>query len=238
MKAIIKRFVRSFGLDIRKYNVENSDIAKLIKMLKFNKIDHVLDIGASDGVSGTMLRNYGYQGRITSFEPLSAAHFKLIESSKNDPLWTVAPRMALGESDRESVINISGSSTSSSILQILPRHLKSTPHAAYQGQETISLRKLDSVWESQVHNDSKSVFLKVDVQGYEDKVLQGASNSIAKIRGLQIELSVIPLYEGQLLFDDLYQQIRRFGFELHGLFPVYIDSESGRTLQFDAVFFK
>lgn len=121
---------------------------------------------------------------------------------------------------------------------ILPHHVKVTPEVAYVGQETVYLRTLDNMWGSVVPDHCRSVFLKIDVQGYEDKVLEGAKNALTKIRGIQIELSLVPLYEGQLLFDDLYRIITGYGFGLHAFSPVYSDSMSGRLLQFDGVFFR
>lgn len=238
MKTLIKKITRACGIDIRRYRGDNSDIAKLLKLFKYHSVDLVLDVGASDGVSGKMLRDHGYRGKIISFEPLSLAHEKLSRVANDDPLWTVAPRMAIGEENGYSVINVSGSSTSSSILGILPRHLASAPEAAYVSQEKIPIRTLDSLWGSIILSDYKSMFLKIDVQGYEDRVLRGAEKTLKEARGIQIEMSLVPLYDGQMLFDALYERIKEYGFGLQGLFHVYSEAESGRMLQFDGIFFK
>jgi hypothetical protein len=80
--------------------------------------------------------------------------------------------------------------------------------------------------------------LKIDTQGYEDRVLRGASGMMDRIVGLQVVLSLVPLYEGQLLFENLLEQIKSAGFELWGLWPEFTDPQSGRLLQVDATFFR
>jgi len=80
--------------------------------------------------------------------------------------------------------------------------------------------------------------VKIDVQGYEDHVLKGAEGILPKILGIQVELSSVPLYKGQVLFDKVMDYILNAGFELYELVPGLRDRKSGRLYQFDGVFFK
>ena len=60
-------------------------------------------------------------------------------------------------------------------------------------KETISIKKLENLNEIDIEKFNK-VFIKIDTQGYEEQVLQGIGKLINKIEGIQIELSLYPLY--------------------------------------------
>jgi len=66
------------------------------RLLASYGVDCVFDVGANTGQYAEGLRNLGYKGRIISFEPLSAAHALLIENSRDDPEWVVAPPHGFG----------------------------------------------------------------------------------------------------------------------------------------------
>jgi hypothetical protein len=66
--------------------------------------------------------------------------------------------------------------------------------------------------------------------------LAGATGILASFVGIELELSLVPLYEGQLLYDVMIDKLRGLGFELFAVFPGYVAETTGRTLQFDGVF--
>jgi FkbM family methyltransferase len=209
----------------------------MMKILSTHGINLVLDVGANSGNFGWYLRDAGYRGRIVSFEPLSTAWEELTRESHRDPLWEVAPRMALGNRQCETTINISKNSVSSSILDMHANHLKAAPESGFIGKEHVIIQRLDSAASDYMRSDSIP-FLKVDTQGYEDQVLEGASGIMKRIAGIQLELSLIPLYEGQRLFDDMTGWLKLLGFELWSMVPVFVDPQSGRLLQVDAIYFR
>lgn len=196
----------------------------------------VFDVGANTGQFGQSLREAGFRGRIVSFEPLAAAREKLLAVSQKDNKWDVAPRAAIGNEDGEIEIHIAGNSVSSSVLDMLDAHANAAPGSRYVGSEKVPLRRLDSIALDYLHPDSVA-FLKIDTQGYEDRVLQGASNLLKKTAGLQLELSFVPLYDGQRLYDEMVSQLKLLGFELWSMSPVFSDPQTGRLLQVDATFF-
>jgi len=237
MKQHIKRAARSFGLEIRRYGPDSSDAARIRKLFDHHRVDLVLDIGANTGQYGHGLREGGYMGRIVSFEPLASAHRALQAAAAGDPQWQVAPRMAVGDCDGEVSINIAGNSVSSSVLSMLDAHRAAAPDSAYVGVENVRLARLDTLAGDWLHGAS-SVFLKIDTQGYESQVITGAEKIMNKINGLQIELSMLPLYRGQLLFCDMIRRVEALGFSLHAILPGFSDPASGRLLQADGVFFR
>ena len=143
----------------------------------------------------------------------------------------------MGEEDGEIEIHVSENSISSSALTMLEEHENAAPKSKYVGIEKAKVYKLDSVLDKYA-SGCKNILVKIDTQGYEEKVLNGAVTSMAKIKGLYLEMSLVPLYEGQVLFRELYDRIISNGFELHGIQPAFVNKETGRVLQVDATFFR
>ena len=232
----IKKFANRLGIEISRYNVYSSSSLQLEKLLIYHNIGTVFDVGANAGQYALELRTNGFKGRIYSFEPQSEAYSKLKKTSSDDPKWFVAERMAVGNDDGEIEINISENSQSSSVLPILESHVSAAPDSAYIGKEIASIKKLDSiVREIEVEGN---LFIKIDVQGFELNVLEGAKKLLQNTQGLHLELSLVNLYEGQMFMDDMVRYVGKLGFELHALSPCFIDPFSGRLLQLDGVFFK
>jgi FkbM family methyltransferase len=230
-------FLKRRGIVIEQYNFDTSQELRLVRMLAANGVDLVLDVGANTGGYAAMLRGAGYQGRILSFEPLSGAHERLVAVTKQDPMWAAAPRMALGDHDGEVTINISGNSVSSSILPMTDSHRIAAPDSAYVGAEIADVRMLDSV-KHEFLDMAKSPFLKIDAQGYETHVLAGAASILPRLAGLQLELSVGQLYEGQQLWLDVIASLEQTGLELWAIVPGFFEPATGRMLQCDGVFFR
>jgi hypothetical protein len=143
--------------------------------------------------------------------------------------------MALGDKDGEATINIAGNSWSSSILEMLPSHMRSAPESHYVGQEQVRLSTLDSII-GPLRVEGGNVLLKVDTQGFEEKVLNGASQALRLINTLQIEMSLTPLYQGGVLFPEMYALLAGKGYQLVSLELGFEDPQTGRLLQVDGIF--
>ena len=235
---IIKTIARLLGLEIRRFLPSSSAAAQFRTMLASQKINLILDVGANVGQYGSELRGHvGYKGRIVSFEPMSAAHEMLTKVAAKDDQWDVSERVAIGAESGEITINISHTSVSSSVLSILDSHTNAEPESRYKSSESVRLVTLDSV-ATNYFNDDTFAFLKIDTQGYESQVLEGAEKTLARVAGVQLELSLVPLYEGQMLMPELIKLMRELEFDLWGISPTFADPKSGRMLQVDATFFR
>jgi FkbM family methyltransferase len=237
-----KKFVRTmlrnvFGLDVRRANSVFTPAAQLVASLRKFDIDLILDVGANTGQFASEMRQCGYKGKIVSFEPLSDAYAGLQKACARDPMWEAYPRCALGDYEGEVDINIAGNSESSSILPMLETHRSAAPQSAYQGKEKVALRKLDAV-AGQYLKDARSAFLKIDTQGFEWQVLGGARETLPHIKGILVELSLVPLYEGQRLWREVIDQLEAEDFVLWAFRPAFSDSASGRTYQVDGLFYR
>jgi FkbM family methyltransferase len=234
---LIQKAANRFGVDIREYKPQRSGFGQLSLMLADQNINLVLDVGANTGQFAKSLRAAGYTKQLVSFEPQSNAHRQLLQASRNDPQWEIAPRTAIGDHEGEVEMHIAGNSVSSSVLDMLESHKIAAPNSAYVGTERAPLSCLDTMTHTYLQ-PATIPFLKIDTQGYEDRVLDGASDLLAKARGLHMELSFVPLYAGQKLFDDLVQRLQNLGFSIWSISPGFCDPRSGRMLQVDATFFR
>lgn len=236
LSTAINNILGKLGLEVRRLkNV--SSAAQLVSSLRKFDIDLVLDVGANKGQFALDIRQYGYAGRIVSFEPLSQAHGQLLRSSAGDPMWDAYPRCALGDHNGEVEINIAGNSESSSILPMLESHRSAAPESAYQGKEIVPINTLDAV-AGQYLKDARAPFLKIDTQGFEWHVLDGARDILPHIKGILVELSLVPLYEGQHLWRDVIDRLETAGFTLWAFQPVFSDRSQGRSLQVDGIFYR
>ena len=236
MKSFFKRLLRRVDLELRNFSIDKSENARFFTMLSHHKVNTILDIGANEGQFGVILRDIGYKGKIISFEPLTHARKELHRISQNDPLWEIAPQVAIGDEDGEIEINIAGNSESSSVLNMLDSHLEAAPSSKYIGKEKVLLRKLDTLVPDYIKPDSV-VFLKIDTQGYEEQVMEGAHALMKNIVGLQLEISLVPLYESHSLLEGMLQNLKEKGFELWGISTVFSDPHTAQLLQIDATFF-
>lgn len=232
-----RQILRKLGLAVHRYVPPTSPTEGLVASLRKFDIDLILDVGANTGQFASDIRHWGYAGRVVSFEPLSQAHGELLQASEGDPMWDVYPRCALGDHVGEAEINIAGNSQSSSILPMLESHRSAAPESAYQGKEVVPIKTLDAV-AGQYLKDARAAFLKIDTQGFEWQVLDGARETLPYIKGILVELSLMPLYEGQHLWKEVIGRLDAEGFTLWAFKPVFSDQALGRTLQVDGVFYR
>lgn len=235
-EALTRDLANKWGLDLQRYRPEASQLGRLATMLAHQEIGLVVDVGANTGQFSQALRKAGYTGPILSIEPMSKAHAELVNVSRHDPQWTIAPPMALGDADGEADVHIAGNSVSSSLLPMLDAHEKAAPASAYVGSEKVAVRRLDRLVADHMGDTLLPLFVKIDTQGYEDKVLDGADGILKNVKSLQMELSLVELYAGQQLFGDLVGRMLREGFAIWAIWPGFCDPVSGRMLQVDVVF--
>ena len=237
IKKVIQWAVNLAGYDIRRLGHESNTGNPLLKGFNRFEIDLILDVGANAGQFALQFRSLGYKGRLVSFEPLSSAHAKLEKAARQDSRWTVHPRCAIGSYDGEAEINIAGNSLSSSILPMMESHVSASPSSAYIGAEKATVFRLDTVAPPYLEKAHKP-FLKIDAQGYEWQVLDGAGAILPHMSGVLCELSLVPLYDGQRLWLEIIRRLEDEGFTLWSIHRSFTDPRDGRTLQVDASFFR
>lgn len=226
-----------FGYELSSIRKHHPTLESHLQIL-FNllKIDAVLDVGGNKGQYGNMLRKMGYRGAIYSFEPVQSCFQELMAVSAADAAWQVF-NYALGAETATMDINVMVASEFSSLLQ--PNAYAKDLYAQkipIKNTETIVVKRLDDIFASLIgDNKYNGLFLKMDTQGYDLKVLAGAAQTLNSVVALQSEISVAPLYEGMPDYIESLSAFRKAGFELTGLYPVSRDSNSLQLIELDCV---
>jgi FkbM family methyltransferase len=234
--SVVRKLLKKLGRDVVMYHHTTHPVARRMHLLERYGVNLVLDIGANVGHFGHELRSLGYRGRIVSFEPLKSAYTRLENAVRGDPSWTTQ-NCAIGSIDGWSEINVAANLQSSSLLDMLPRHLDSAPQSSYQGVEQIQIRRLDSVL-PEVMKPGEVLYVKSDTQGYELEVVKGGEEALRKAAGVQMELSLVPLYSGETLLADMIRELDTRGFQLMSIEPAFADPATGQLLQVDGIFFR
>ena len=211
--------------------ISDSPFKSIIRNMDMAKVSHVLDVGANVGQFGIDIRRHGFKGQIVSFEPVGETFTQLTETIKKYQPWK-ALKFGLGASEAELTINVSGNAgLSSSLLEMGSVHVENFPDSATVSNQKVTISTLDNQLEN-LGIDPRRIMLKLDVQGYEAQVLRGAAQSLAKIPLCYLEVSLVPLYEGEVAFLSILNRLAEAGHEVIDIF-IGLKTKDGQLLQLD-----
>lgn len=241
VKKLVNKFIKSAfaaaNLKLERRGFTNDPDAQLLSGLKIHGVSQIFDIGANTGQFALGLLEGGFSGEIVSVEPLKEARGTLSAKAAKHERWTVAPRCVVGDENGQTVINVSKNLVSSSVLDVCETHTSAEPSVEYVAKEPVDMKTLDTLASAYVADDKVS-FVKIDTQGFEWQVIKGGQETLRRATGVLCELSTTPLYEGQKLWLEVVEELRKLGFSLWAIQPMFVDRQTGRTLQFDAIFFR
>jgi FkbM family methyltransferase len=215
--------------------VEAANEIKSLLWLRKYKINTVLDIGANAGYFAERIQRVIPEARIYSFEPLRECYEELVKKFKKNAKCN-AFHFALGNETGEIEIYKNEYSASSSLLKMADLHKESFPFTKNTIIEKVRVFRLNDVADQM--NLEPPILIKMDVQGYEDKVIEGGEAVLRQADIVITELSVEKLYENQPLFDDIYKMMLNLGFQYQGNYEQLNHPEDGRILQMDGIFIK
>ncbi len=220
--------------------VKRAHLSTLLKMYQYKlwmknaAINTVIDIGANTGQFASAIGAILPEAQIYSFEPLPDCYQKLAKRLANHKRFK-SFCIALGDEKKKINFWKSNFSPSSSVLSMTPLHKETFPFSAQNKLVPIQMGLLDDYLQ-EITLTSKTL-LKIDVQGYEYKVLQGAIKILDSIDYILIEVSFQTLYEQQASFHDIYCYLISKGFEYSGSLGS-ITLRSGIALQEDILFIR
>lgn len=229
--TVFRHVLNQVGIDVIRYRPQVSDLA----WVKPLGIKTVFDVGANIGQFAHEIRHELPDAYIYSFEPITSCYDILTSTMKKDPRFH-AFNSALGAAKGKATINISGYSPSSSLLEQSSILKEQFPHTKNEKTETITVDTLDAIWKTVEHPGH--ILVKMDVQGFEDKVIDGGKECLRHAHALIIETSFVQLYENQPLFDDIYRRVYEFGFRYHGAMRSKRSTETHGILFEDSVFLR
>lgn len=235
MKQFVTQGAKRFGYEIIPcWRTERLGFARhLAKLFDHLKIDCVLDVGANKGQYRDFIRmEVGFDGPIISFEPVRSTFQILAERARGDHNWEVK-NCALGEHDGDMEINVMASSSLTSFLKPDQNHL-SLENNVIVDKETVVIRRLDTLARELDLIASNNCYLKMDTQGYDMQVCNGGGEFLKRVKALQSEMSVIPIYHGMPDYMKSIQHLESLGYALSNMFPVRLGNDL-ELVEFDCV---
>ena len=209
--------------------------ALLIRLLREKHATVVLDVGANRGAFVDRIRGQGYEGRVISFEPLPQPFATLARRVEGNVQWD-AVQLAISDAPGTATMGRSGDAEgTSSLLSTTDIMVEYLPSAV--PTETLDVRV--STVDEQVRDrlrETDRPFLKIDTQGTELSVLEGADATLPRAVGVLVELSFVELYEGQALFGEIVDWLAARNFLLLAMAPAFSDGRTGQLLQVDGLF--
>ncbi len=223
VKRFVQRLARSAGIVVaRPHNLYAEwQPIQISRFFDLCHIDTVLDVGANAGQYALMLRDrVGYRGPIISCEPIPSLAVQLREISSGDPAWRIE-ECAVSEQTGSTALNLTASDQFSSLAEPV-----TTETAIFQRETTVvrqvevSCTTICALLDKYIPQfGSKSVFVKIDVQGTERDVVRGALGHFPAIAGIQLELSFKRIYGGSWSYSEAITEMSLRGFDLVTLFP-------------------
>jgi FkbM family methyltransferase len=193
----------------------------LKRLLARLDVDCVLDVGANLGQYAVELRLIGFKGLIISFEPTPSLHAQIARWSKSHKNWATM-QIALGRETGTLPLNVMAVSTLNSFHQ--PSTAETDSFASVNTVvETVDVRveTLNELLPKlQAQYGFRRPFLKMDTQGHDVDVFDGANQVHDRIVGLQSEISVKRIYQGTLTWTEAIAHYQQDGFDLAGLYAV------------------
>ena len=233
LKASIKKTANALGVDIQYLSKVPRHNALGLRSMG---IRAVIDVGANTGQFARYIRSVLPEAKVICFEPLPEPFEELKTWAMDQKGRVTALNIALGE--KEGVVEMfqhTDHSPSSSLL-----HSTSVSHSYYPFTEretpvTVRLSTLDkSLTESGIDIDP-GVLIKLDVQGYEDRVIRGAPLTFASTKACLTEIDFDTLYDGQCTFRDVWKLLDDLGYRYAGNFDQTYAAD-GHVIFADALF--
>ena len=161
------------------HDYDNEDIRMCMRLLQRDSV--VFDVGANVGFwTIPMAMMLGGEGRVHAFEPIPANAKRLRENLRLNDVDDIVDIHEIGLSDETSTVDISlredfsnGSDTGNAAIVIddSDKHFRCT---------RIKVAALDQVYQSL--GIKRLDFVKLDIEGHEDRFLAGAASVIARFR--------------------------------------------------------
>lgn len=209
----------------------DSPFRSIVRNVQELDIRNVFDVGANVGQFGLDIRRHGFGGQIFSFEPIAETFAELSETIGRHQPWH-ALQLGLGSRVSEQEIYVSGNAgLSSSFLKMDNLHLENFPHSKTVSKQKVEVSTIDRQLEV-LGIDPHQTLLKLDVQGFEAEALKGASKSLSKFPLCYLEVSIVPLYEGEITFLPIVAELSKFGHQIIDVFRG-IKAKDGKLLQLD-----
>jgi FkbM family methyltransferase len=236
LKNIVKKIFNLAGLDI---SYANKNPGLTLLGLKKLPVKSVIDVGANSGQFAKHLHRVFPEARIYCFEPLREPFDKLNAWAVSTKGRVNAFNVALG--DIESSLDMFCHAEhvySSSFLKTTRTCETLYPFTKKQFSLSVQQKRLDKFSAEFPEMLIPEILIKLDVQGYEDRVIKGGVNTFHKARACLLEVNLDNLYENQANFRDILIMLYDLGFHYAGNLEQVFSDRDGHVIYIDAMFQK
>jgi FkbM family methyltransferase len=191
------------------------------------RIRTIVDIGANDGSYSEYLSGFFEPEVVHAFEPLPSCQASLAALQQRLPTLTVHP-VALAEAPGQATFFENGYAPASSLLRVSDLSRQVFPETERETPVTVTLARLDDVLPVDTLNPD--ILVKIDVQGVEDRVIKGGRALFSAAKIVLVEMSFVPIYQGQPLFEEVHHLLEECGLRLAGFKNQIDEPQTGQPL--------
>lgn len=207
------------GYENVSYDFRSNGELRVLKVLADDpRVTTLFDVGANTGEWSALAAQHLPAAVIHAFEivPSTASAFQ----DRNRHLANVRLN-TLGLSDRVGADRIHYAEGFSTLATCVPDFADTFHHIQ---TTAIEVRTTTGDAYCAEHGIARIDFLKVDVEGYEEKVLRGFSGLLARraIRAIQFEYGYVNI-ANRFLLKDFYDLLIPKGFVVGKIYPTYVD---------------
>lgn len=193
----------------------------------------VVDVGANQGQFANAVTRFFPKAVIHSFEPVPETYERLVVNTK--PFSQIKTyNFGLGSDSGKIDFYQNEHSHASSALPISDFQKSELPETSKTRLITVPVERLESV-AAGFEPVARPLLLKLDVQGYEKQVLLGAGSFLEQVDYLLFEASFVSMYDGEPLFEEMHEMVRKMGFKL--IAPIgYLEVKEALIVQMDMLY--
>jgi len=225
----IRNRLRKMSINYNRYKLFDK------KWLLDSNINTVIDIGANIGEFTFIFSELFPNAYIYAFEPLPDCFNQLEKRTKNMRNIKIF-NFALGSTEGELKLHKSSWHPASSFREMGDLHKQNYPHSSESDDLIVRIKKLDDIFKKE--SLTNNIFIKMDVQGFEDEVIKGGPNIFKNAKVVVVESSYQKLYDNEPLFDGIYSLLKPLGFEFRGSLKQSVSKSDESFLQADCIFIK
>jgi FkbM family methyltransferase len=224
--------IRTLGWEV--HRASRNPLHSLLGLRKLD-VRTIVDVGANTGQFAKAFLETFPKARVVSFEPIPSAFRELSSWASTEPRATVF-NLAVGETlGTVPMIEHTEHSVSSSILPTTEVSVDIWPAQARQRVVDVRMTTLDEATLREACEPE--MLIKLDVQGYEDRVIRGGKQAFQRAAAAIVEVNLDSLYEGQARFADIVAELDSVGLEYSGSLDQVLFSD-GHVVFFDALFLR
>jgi FkbM family methyltransferase len=234
IKDVLKKSAAAFGYEVLRADKSPKQTLLGLRTLP---IGSIIDVGANQGQFAQYIMKFFPKAHLFCFEPLPKPFLALqswAESHKHVTAFNMALGDCVGTVDMFYHLDFS---PGSSFLTTTEMTDSVYPFTKKKVIVPVTMSTLDQALSGMAQNMPLEILIKLDVQGYEDRVIRGGQEVFTKAKAAMLEVNVDSLYDRQADFKDILLMLSDLGYRYVGNIEQNY-GDDGHVIYFDAVFIK